>query len=177
MLAFRYLEGSAYKNQEAYDAIMAHHTFLTTTYPLNPSLIAKYIEGLNAGVFYALKRDKSHRPIQIVNVKALGKLKLSEDDLCGMICFYENFLLTRAIIEGKIENWVIIMDMKGVGLTSMPKKQAKVLAKPLQMYYKGRLYRLYLVNASMVMKVGWKLAKKIVDPLTVLKFKLLGDKF
>jgi len=48
-----------------------------------------------------------------------------------MICFYENFLLTRALIDGKIENWVIIIDMKGVGLTSMPKKQAKALAKPL----------------------------------------------
>jgi len=34
MLAFRYLEGSAYKNKDAYDAIMAHHLFLTTTYPL-----------------------------------------------------------------------------------------------------------------------------------------------
>jgi len=25
MLAFRYLEGSAYKSKDAYDAIMAHH--------------------------------------------------------------------------------------------------------------------------------------------------------
>jgi len=122
MLAFRYLEGSAYKNKDAYDAIMTHHTFLTTTYPLQVSVISKYIDGLNAGVFYALKRDKSHRPIQIVNVKALNKMKLSDDDLVGMICFYENFLLTRALIDGKIENWVIIVDMKGVGLTSMPKK-------------------------------------------------------
>lgn len=59
----------------------------------------------------------------------------------------------------------------------MPKKQAKALAKPLQMYYKGRLYKLYLVNAQWAVKVVWKLAKKMVDPLTLLKFKLLGDKF
>jgi hypothetical protein len=43
----------------------------------------------------------------------------------------------------------------------------KAFARPMQDYFKGRLYRLYIVNASAVIKLVWKIAKKLVDPLTI----------
>jgi hypothetical protein len=69
------------------------------------------------------------------------------------------------------------MDMKGVGLTEVPKKLLKALSKPLQTYFKGRLYRLHIVNAQWVIKVVWSVAKKLVDPLTIKKFVICGDDF
>jgi hypothetical protein len=57
------------------------------------------------------------------------------------------FMITRTLIPGRVENWIIIMDMKDVGLTEIPKKLLKALAAPLQQFFKGRLFKLHIVNA------------------------------
>lgn len=51
----------------------------------------------------------------------------------------------------------------------------KAFSKPMQDYFKGRLYRLYICNSSLVIKIVWKITKKLVDPLTLQKFKVTGD--
>lgn len=43
----------------------------------------------------------------------------------------------------------------------------KAFAKPMQDYFKGRLYRLFIVNAQWTIKLLWSIAKKLVDPLTL----------
>lgn len=65
--------------------------------------------------------------------------------------------------------------MKGVGITQVPKKAMKAFAKPMQDYFKGRLYRLFIVNANLAIKIVWSIAKKLVDPLTLQKFVVTGD--
>ena len=52
----------------------------------------------------------------------------------------------------------------------------KGLAKPMQDYFKGRLYRMFLINCDWAIKIIWKMAKKLVDPLTLVKFKVCGEK-
>lgn len=92
-------------------------------------------------------------------------------------CYLIQYVITRGLIPGKVENWVTIFDLKGIGLTNVPKKLLKAVTKPLQDYFKGRLYRMYVVNAKWSIKIMWKLAKKLVDPLTMLKFIVAGDDF
>jgi hypothetical protein len=87
------------------------------------------------------------------------------------------FIITRALIPGKVENWITVIDFKDVGLTEIPTTLIKVMTKPLQDLFKGRLYRLYLINAKWAMKVVWSVAKQVVDPLTLIKFKMEGEKF
>ena len=67
--------------------------------------------------------------------------------------------------------------MKDVGLTQIPKKLMKAMIQPLSSYFKGRLYRLHVINAQWTVKTLWKIAKKAIDPLTIQKFKVLDDKF
>lgn len=76
---------------------------------------------------------------------------------------------------GKIENWVTIIDLKGIGLTQVPKKMLKAIIQPMQSYFKGRLFRMYIINAHWTLQAIWKIAKKMIDPLTLLKFKVLGE--
>ena len=85
--------------------------------------------------------------------------------------------MTRALIPGKVENWVTVIDFRDVGLTEIPKKLIQVMTKPQQELFKGRLYKLYIVNAGYVMKILYGIAKQAVDPLTILKFKMEGEKF
>ena len=91
--------------------------------------------------------------------------------------YFAQFVITRALVPGQIENWVTIVDLKGVGLTKMPKKLLKALVSPMQQNFKGRLYRMYILNAAWAVKTLWKVVKKVVDPLTVQKFVVLGDKY
>jgi hypothetical protein len=42
-----------------------------------------------------------------------------------------SYLITRGLIPGKVENWISIFDMKGIGLTNVPKKAMKAMIKPL----------------------------------------------
>lgn len=117
------------------------------------------------------------RPIFIINVAKLKKLKADHEYLIQMSCYLIQFLITRGLVSGKVENWVTIIDMKGVGMLEIPKKLLQAMSKPLQQYFKGRLYRLHIINAQWAIKICWKLAKKLVDPLTIKKFALCGDDF
>ena len=56
-------------------------------------------------------------------------------------------MITRALIPGKVESWITIIDMKGVGITEIPKTLIQKITKPLQDYFKFRLYKLYIVNS------------------------------
>ena len=121
------------------------------------------------------KRDKAFRPIFVINMKKFKSQKIDTETMIGLTNYVMQFIITRCLIPGKIENWVTIIDMKGVGLTDIPKKLMKALAKPMQTYFKARLYRLHVVNSQWVVKIMWKLAKKWVDPLTIKKFVICGD--
>ena len=86
-------------------------------------------------------------------------------------------MITRGLIPGKVENWVTIFDLKGIGLTNIPKKLLKQVVKPMNDNFKCRLYRMYVINAKWSIKILWKLAEKLVDPLTLQKFIVVGDDF
>lgn len=71
-----------------------------------------------------------------------------------------------------------MIDFKDVGLMDIPKKLIQTLTKPLGDLFKGRLYKLYIINAGFVMKIVYGIAKQVVDPLTMtLKFRMEGEKF
>lgn len=126
---------------------------------------------------YVYKRDRSFRPIFVLNVAKLKQCKLPHETVLQMSTYFVQYLITRALVPGRVENWISIVDMKGVGITEVPKNLIKAITKPLQQYFKGRLYRLHVVNAQWTIKIVWKVVKKVVDPLTVLKFVVCGDDF
>ena len=145
---------------------------------MNPSMVESHIKALNSGnLYYLYRRDRSFRPIFIIPVKKLSKAGIKQDELIHITCFFLQFVISRAMVPGQIENWVVIFDVKGIGMLNVPKKLIKAVVKPLQQYFKGRLYRLHAINCSGVLKVLWKIAKKVVDPLTLQKFIVDGDKF
>jgi hypothetical protein len=80
------------------------------------------------------------------------------------------------MVPGKVENWTNIFDFKGVGLTQIPKKVMKGLNRPMQDYFKGRLYRMHVLNAQWAIKILYKMAKKMVDPFTLSKFVVCEEK-
>jgi len=146
---------------------MEHHKWESTFFPVSIDFAKEYTDILNRGIIYIHKRDKYMHPIFILNMKLLTESKLAPDTVINMTCYLIQFLIMRGMVPGKCENWVTIFDMKGVGVTNVPKKLMKSITKPLQTYFKGRLFRLYCINAKWIINMCWKIAKKVVDPLTI----------
>ena len=109
---------------------MVHHQFINS-FPLSPDAFKSYKEELNKGYSYVYRRDNAFRPIFIINVGKLKKLKIDTEMCIHMSTFLIQWLITRGLVPGRVENWITIMDMKGVGLTEVPKKLLKALSKPL----------------------------------------------
>jgi hypothetical protein len=66
----RYLEGNQWKFKEAFDSITAYHRFLQT-FPIELNAFQVFQEELNKGYCYVYRRDKSYRPIFVLNVAKL----------------------------------------------------------------------------------------------------------
>ena len=82
-------------------------------------------------MFYVYKRDKSQRPIFIIPVKKLTKSGCDANKIIGITCFLLQYVISRGFIPGKVENWVVIFDVKGIGVLNVPKKLLKAVVKPL----------------------------------------------
>ena len=110
-------------------------------------MLPVWIKEWEKGYAYVYKRDRHFRPIFHMNVNKLKNVKTDVEVLINMSTYMCQFIITHALIPGKVENWVTIIDMKGVGITEIPKKLITAMTKPLQDYFKGRLYRLYIINS------------------------------
>ncbi len=106
----------------------------------------------------------------MLDIGKLKKFKVVKVLALELSTYFVQFLVTRTLIPGQVENWVTIVDMKGVGITEIPKEVMQAITKPLQTLFKGRLYQLYVLNAKWTIKFIWKIVQKCVDPLTVKKF-------
>ena len=155
---------------------MVHHKF-TQSFPIQVSQYKLWVDELNKGFAYIYRRDRSYRPLFVMNVNKLKNTKADHETLINMSSFVIQFIISRALVPGKVENWVTIIDMKGVGITEIPKSLIQKMTKPLQDLFKGRLYKLYVINSQWAIKIVWSIAKNVVDPLTIKKFVLQGDKF
>ena len=76
-----------YKYPEALEAILQHHKWETTMFPLQPSVANQWMENLNKGCLYVHKRDKFHRPIFILRLGELSKLGVDDKTMINMSCF------------------------------------------------------------------------------------------
>lgn len=115
----RFLQGLKWDYQKAYDAIQEHAQWRAT---VNVTDVNPYLEHLNYGMLYALRRDKSHRPIIVVNVRRVMESKIEIEPLMQTVDYFTNFVVEKGMVPGKIECWTCIFDMKDVALTAMPTK-------------------------------------------------------
>ncbi|CAG7989993.1 unnamed protein product [Penicillium olsonii] len=136
---------------------------------------------------YYHKTDKDGRPVYI---EKLGKIDLNkmytitsaDRMLKNLVTEYEKLADPRLPAcsrkAGKLlETCCTIMDLKGVGITSIPSvygyvKQASDIS---QNHYPERLGKLYLINAPWGFSGAFSAVKNFLDPVTVSKIHVLGS--
>ena len=75
-------------------------------------------------------------------------------------------------IPGQVENWVIIYDLGGMGVTDIPMSAIKASSQKMSQNYGGRLYKMFVVNAPGTIWFTWKVVSAFLDPITVDKIKI-----
>lgn len=117
-----------------------------------------------------------------IDLNAMYKITTGERMLQNLVTEYEKLADPRLPACSRkanalMETCCTIMDLKGVGITSVPSvygylKQASGIS---QNYYPERLGKLYLINAPWGFSSVFNVVKGFLDPVTVNKIHVLGS--
>jgi hypothetical protein len=138
---------------------------------------------------YYHKIDKDGRPVYIeqlgkIDLNAMLKITTEERMVQNLVLEYERLADPRLPACSRkadklLETCCTIMDLKGVGVTSIPQVYGflKRVSAISQNYYPERLGKLFIINAPWGFSGVFNFVKGYLDPVTVSKIHVLGGKY
>ena len=145
---------------------------------INIELDDESAEFLNSGQIYFYGRDHAFRPILIFSVAQLDVKKVVQPEF--FIKFFTNmfeYVIQEMLIPGQVENWVIIIDLKGMSLWTIPYGGLGAIIKFASASYRNRVFRVYIVNAPWSITVPWVFAKKMMNEVQIAKVIIQKKKY
>lgn len=119
-----------------------------------------------------------------IDLAAMLKITTEERMIQNLVLEYERLADPRLPAcsrkAGKLlETCCTIMDLKGVGVTSIPQAYGflRRVSAISQNYYPERLGKLYIINAPWGFSGVFNMVKGFLDPVTVEKIHVLGGKY
>jgi len=79
------------------------------------------------------------------------------------------------LIPGQIENWIMLVNMDGTSILSLPDGIKKVI-NALSEYFIARLYRCYILGLNIVLRAIYKIICHFVEKTTVEKVIIFDNK-
>ena len=122
------------------------------------------------GYFYPCGRDRNFRPILVFNATLFNPKDMETPTLSTIFTHEE--VINNMFLPGQVENWVIIYDLGGMGVTDIPMSAIKSTTQKMSQNYGGRLFKMFVVNAPGTIYFTWKLVSAFLDPVTVEKIQI-----
>lgn len=144
---------------------------------VNVSNINPVLNGLNAGWLYAYKRDKSLRPVMIVNVRQIINSGVTIEHLVEVTDFFLHYVITKGMVPGKIENWTAIFDLRDVGVTELPSGHIQKMVGAMSKNYCGRMYKFFATDCNWLVRSMMYVVHKFVDEFTQRKLLTFSDDY
>jgi len=158
-----YARGNAPKAIAMMDETQAWRTEYFGKGPLSD---AQLIDDLSHGILYFTGRDNALRPILVIRAERLPaawhKDGTGVTRLIKMLVFCMEYLRRYMFIPGKVENLVVLCDLKNLGITDVPLKALKNIYSVLSHHYIVRVFRFYIVNMSYMLGTLVSLVKPIL---------------
>ena len=148
-LVVRLLQKMHWDYQKTYDQINLHSQWLKNC---NISNIEPVRPWLEQGFMYGYMRDKSLRPIIIVNVRKLADSKISIDQIVETADFFLHYVIKNGMSPGRVENFVCIFDMRNVGVTELPTKHIQNRVKSMSKNYCGRMFKFFATDCNWLVR-------------------------
>lgn len=165
----RFLQANGFKMDKTLTSIK-EHTIWKESRP-TVELTEPVRNFLEKGFLYVHGRDHKFRPIVVFSAYLLSAKSFDIDLMIEALTFFFGYMIENLLLPGQVENWIFITDLKGMGISSIPFDPIKKLLGFLQHNYRGRLYRMYIVNAPSSVYVPWQMAKKFLQEATVKKIQ------
>lgn len=89
--------------------------------------------------------------------------------------YFLEFILDNMMIPGQVENWVLIADMVGLNVATVPYGIFKEIFNFMQNNYRARLYKGYILNAPWTFSVVWTVVKGLIEETTAMKISITSS--
>mmetsp|Transcript_28954 Transcript_28954/g.38590 ORF Transcript_28954/g.38590 Transcript_28954/m.38590 type:complete len:183 (+) Transcript_28954:369-917(+) len=162
-LMYRLLAAEKNDHTKTLNRMIEHGTWLRETYPID---IASIAHVLKSGFLYVSGRDYKYRPIVILNVRKLVDYNYDTDIIAAASAFFCDFIVKKLLVPGRVENWIMIIDLNDIGMTSLPVKKVKSIVDLTQRHFGGRLFRQFCINMSFMMRKSISVFLNFVDDIT-----------
>jgi len=110
--ALRILQQSKLRVDKALSTIATHLEMRVQKMPVHEESV---LNDLKSGMMYWHGRDRSCRPVLIWRMEKITKF--DADRATRMILFILEFAVRYLMVPGRVENWVLIVDLAGCGLS------------------------------------------------------------
>jgi hypothetical protein len=131
-----------------------------------PLADSKLIEDFSQGVLYFTGRDFALRPVLVIRAcrlpAAWHKDGTGVTRLIKMLVFSMEYLRRYMFVPGKVENIVVLVDLKNLGIADVPIKSLKAIYSVLSHHYIVRVFRFYIVNMSYMLSSLVSVVKPIL---------------
>jgi hypothetical protein len=176
-LNLAYIYSTECKLEKSYKRMTDYFQWYKTNFPLNIQPGDKCIEILNTGFVYAFGRDHEFRPILICQPYILLKnLKIySPEDIGRASIFICQYVCNYMMIPGQIENWIMIINLDGTNILTVPNWMKKLM-KSLSENYISRLFRCYIYGLNAFLRALFKLVCSFLEKATVEKVVILKNR-
>ena len=176
-LNLAYIYSTECKLQKAYDRMINYFKWYNNFFPLNMQPGDKCVQLLNTGYLYICGRDHQFRPVIICQPYILQKNleNYSTTEILNASIFICQYMVNYMLIPGQIENWIMLVNMDGTSILSLPDGIKKVI-NALSEYFIARLYRCYILGLNIVLRAIYKIICHFVEKTTVEKVIILDNK-
>jgi len=144
-----YARGDAKKAIAMMDATQKWRTEYFAKGPLEDSALKA---DLSKGILYFTGRDFSLRPILVIRAERVPAEWYEDgsgvERMLKMLIFHMEYLRRYMFVPGKIENIVVLVDLKNLGIAQVPIKALKTVYSVLSHHYIVRVFRFYVCNMS-----------------------------
>ena len=128
---------------------------------LNPDYYNDTSDLIKEGFIYMAGRDNRYRPILVVNAKKIIDTKASQELILKIFIKFTTKICKDFLVFGKIENFVVIVDLMKVGTLSLPVKTLKMIGNIFESNFRTKLYKFFVLNAPWTVSVLFLVIKAL----------------
>ncbi|KJP90171.1 hypothetical protein AK88_00019 [Plasmodium fragile] len=163
----RFLQGNEFNFEKCYYDMIRHLEWRDENLPV---LYEDIKDMLEKGYIYVHGRDKKMHPIIIINCKSF--ITADTKDVLKVAYYWMEFIISKLFIEGKIEQWRVIIDLSSCGVLTIPIGTLKDISKCLSCNYRSRLSKMLILSAPLFVTGMWHMMKSIIPVVTQQKITI-----
>ena len=85
------------------------------------------------------------------------------EELERIACYYYDFVINNYMEPGRVESWLMVIDMGGIGITQLPVMRLKGFLKAMQRRFRGRMFRTIAINSHWLLRAFWATVTSWMD--------------